>query len=567
MRSEKAYQPPVPFKPLSLTRADVCAAVLSRSSVSAEVVDGVRAVFQQIERDIGPLDAGIVSARALRADLLRHGKSRFGMPERLWRHVRKLISLAMHEIGLERVPRRDTPIALAWLMLLSEIRNDADNRLLRRFARWASARNLSPNAIQRSHFDLYWADLLTVRTPEAARALYVETTAAWNRAVAALPALWPQVPIVIECFDLGYSEPLSAYPQSITAEIEDLIACWSVPGQKSGRRRGISDDTADAMRSSLRRFLHGLRQMTAIKASDLTSLRVALTPSHIRHGLNWHLKQQQGKRTSALYNTACLLRRIARKWLKLSPAEISSVTVTVKSLNPKKRGPGASILELFTHCRRTPLLDQIDGIGLRVLERYATRAVLKKREALEVQAALALEVMLATAGKRGKIVAMTLTAQANETRGRIEGQFFAAAECKADPIPVRETVSLLYELYIDRARCVLAPTANSGDWLFPGRDGGHKNPCVLARQVSKLVENETRKRLTLTELRYAVGALYLIEYPERLEGARRLMGHTSRIATRRAFKTLGILRDFERYDQRIRADLHGAQTTEGQSHA
>ena len=99
---------------------------------------------------------------------------------------------------------------------------------------------------------------------------------------------------------------------------------------------------------------------------------------------------------------------------------------------------------------------------------------------------------------------------------------------------VKNQVDLTFELddyvtavideYVHDHRPAVMRGSNE-DWLFPGTDGGAKNPHLFGIQITGRIQKVTGLRITLHQYRHAAAAVYLKEHPGDYETVRRFLGH------------------------------------------
>jgi integrase len=63
------------------------------------------------------------------------------------------------------------------------------------------------------------------------------------------------------------------------------------------------------------------------------------------------------------------------------------------------------------------------------------------------------------------------------------------------------------------------------DWLFPGTNGGSKEPHLFGIQITDRIQKVTGLRITLHQFRHAAAAVYLKDHPGDYETVRRFLGH------------------------------------------
>jgi integrase len=91
---------------------------------------------------------------------------------------------------------------------------------------------------------------------------------------------------------------------------------------------------------------------------------------------------------------------------------------------------------------------------------------------------------------------------------------------------LREPLAALIAEYVHDHLPTLARGSN-GPWLFPGRNGQHKQSGVLRPQITAVVKKHCGLRLTPHQFRHAAGTLILNSHPGNYELARRVLGHRS----------------------------------------
>jgi integrase len=94
-----------------------------------------------------------------------------------------------------------------------------------------------------------------------------------------------------------------------------------------------------------------------------------------------------------------------------------------------------------------------------------------------------------------------------------------------------------------------------GNWLFPGEDGGHKEPCTLSGQITDEVFEGTGVRLTAHQFRHAAAAIYLKHRPGEYELVRRLLGHRSIKTTISFYAGLETLQATRIFGEIVHAEL------------
>ena len=153
-----------------------------------------------------------------------------------------------------------------------------------------------------------------------------------------------------------------------------------------------------------------------------------------------------------------------------------------------------------------------------------------KRVAVQVQLALALELLLCAPLRIKNLVALSLDRHffratlngVDVTLLRIAGDQTKNGE-SAEHILTEDTAKLLH-LYVEVYRPLIQ--AEAGKWLFPGKRG-HKTENTLGDQLARWIRGELGIAFHPHLMRKIVPKLYLDMDPGGLEVVRRLLGHRS----------------------------------------
>ena len=150
-------------------------------------------------------------------------------------------------------------------------------------------------------------------------------------------------------------------------------------------------------------------------------------------------------------------------------------------------------------------------------------------DALRVQSALALELLIQTALRIGNVAAIELGRHLRFVRSGAH----ATAHLTFEPHEVKNGTALAFELpaatvtlletYLRDHRGHLVESGSS--FLFPGRGDRPKTTSRLSAQVSRLVDDATGVSLTAHHFRHLAAVMTLEHDPTNYEGARQLLGH------------------------------------------
>jgi integrase len=185
-------------------------------------------------------------------------------------------------------------------------------------------------------------------------------------------------------------------------------------------------------------------------------------------------------------------------------------------------------------------------------------------DALRVQTAVAVEILIKTAIRRANLAAIDLDRHLRWTRTRKS----ITAHLVFDGPEVKNGKDLAFELsgetvallrtYLDDYRPALVDGPNR--YLFPGKGPEHKVAHRLSNQIARHVHQRTGVTLTAHSFRHIAAKLTLEDNIVNYEGARQLLGHSSLRTTTEYYcgeERLAHLRRYDALVERQREDASG----------
>jgi hypothetical protein len=225
----------------------------------------------------------------------------------------------------------------------------------------------------------------------------------WNRA-AALIADWPPSRLTVPQYRDSYSLPWESFPASIGTEIEayfdrlsgkDLLAELDF--------RPLRPASIRTYRTLFRAYLSALVHRGRDPA-NLQSLADVVVVDTVKDGLRFFLDRAGGRVTKQGYNITRMLTAMARHWVKVGAEHLESLRTICRRLEPGKS-------DLTDKNRRR--LRQFDDpqnvralltLPARIRARQSRRSTHTARDALEVQSALAVELLLMVPIQLGRVL-------------------------------------------------------------------------------------------------------------------------------------------------------------------
>lgn len=198
--------------------------------------------------------------------------------------------------------------------------------------------------------------------------------------------------------------------------------------------------------------------------------------------------------------------------------------------------------------------DRLIALPPAVTARLDAKDRLTRREALDYQASVALELLIMRPIRLRNLVALRIGEHVRRDAGGVR-IVIPAGEVKNDValehlLPA-ESAALL-ERYLDKALPVLA-TDRTG-LLFPGALAGRpKAQENLGKQMSRLVRRHTGLAVSPHLMRHIAAKLYMHAVPEGLETMRQVLAHKSADTTARSYVGLQNAAAIARYDALVLA--------------
>ena len=537
---------------VSRTCADVIELIGNRTDMRPrrrqDLTSAVRRFCRLLHRS--PRDVSVDVDR-LRRELAQISSATSRLSPGSCRNLKSLFGKALIAAEVITVPRRSrAPLAPDWRRLLAAIEPYQRYRLVH-FARYLSERDIAPSEVDNKILAGYRSDLISndlLRLPKQAARYAVR---AWNCARATeagrhlreleIPYIRRKYALSLAEFPNSFQEDLHSYQAHLKGD--DLF------GERSARP--ASRDTITAQRYHILALASALVE-AGYDRQCIGSLADLVTSEAAQAALTVVWKRLGQRKTSHLYNLACLIVHLGRHWAELPAAQLDRLRELQRSLNPGQVG--------MTESNRRKLAQFADRANVAALV-HLPRRLMKEavrhdrggvREALLAQTALAIAILLAAPLRIRTLV--SLNADEHIIRSRsgpraVVHLVIPAANVK-NRVPLEfmlpSRVVELFDLYWERfrPRLVTAP----GSWLFPGRSG-YKERDGMRIQISETIRKATGLRMHPHLFRHLAAFLILRRNPGEFETVRVLLGHRSIATTIRFYCAMEQAAAFARFDE------------------
>lgn len=540
--------------------ADLVNQINTDPSLSPRQRQEARSALRVVGRAIGrPLEEIPAHPRQLRERLTTLTPAMVGVSKGRWANILSLTRVALNRAGLTTIPGRSTePLADEWQGLFRHLNHRRMREALSRFAHYCSELSIAPADV----CDAVAAAFLNAMEDEALmrkpRQVHRTMCITWNRAADTI-AGWPSVRLSVPQYRETYTFSWASFP-TIRDEANayfDRLAGKDLLAEMDFRPlRPASIASYDRLlRAYLSALVHRGRYHEGLRSlADVVAVEV------VKDGLRFFIDRANGKGSKQAYHIARMLLALARHWVNVDENDLKLLQAICRRLDPGKPGltdKNRNRLRQFDdplHVRALVTLPQL------ILARQHRRPTHSARDALEIQNALGVELLLMIPMRIGNLASLDLERNIFRTRARGKGTVHLcvpaedvkngmAVEAELTP----ETVRLL-DLYIERYRPLLLKTPSSA--LFPSPSGGSKSRHTLGLQIQKFVLRECGLRVNVHLFRHIAAKLYLDAHPGAYGLIRLVHGHASVETTTRSYcgtETAAAMRHFDEHVLRLRS--------------
>ena len=552
--------------PGHVTLADVLARIDGDSSLPIVRRRNLLSSIRTFARLLG-LDLSAMPAHPgyMRGMIKRFHPKQTNTSKKRWQNIKADITFALRHVGLTRLPGRYVaPLSPPWNELYQRLPDVPLKRGLSRFVRYCGANGIAPQEVDDTVADAFLEALVAKSFVARPEKVHQATCRLWNRAAEKVTG-WPGTLLTVPDRRKTYTLPWSAFPQALRDEVDAWLArlLGEDPFAENAPSRPARPATIKAYRFKIRQIASALVHH-GHEVEAITSLRYLVATENVKVALRFFLDRSGGTTTTQIYDMAATLKAIAAHWVGVDREHLKELKGICRRLNPGKRGltdKNRERLRQFDDVRNKALLLDFPRHRLEEVRRSDKGG---SRDALKVQTALAVELLLMIPVRVGNLAGLSIEHHFHWSRASRRGVVHLVIP--ADEVKNRhelefelpaETVRLL-EIYLCDYRPRLVDGPN--EWLFPGRDGQHKRPAVLSGQIAKQVRNATGLVVNAHLFRHITAKLYLDSSPGGYEVVRRVLGHQSIDTTSTfysGFETASAARHFDAAILKLRSDLAG----------
>jgi integrase len=459
-----------------------------------------------------------------------------GIQKKRWQTIKSDVGFAFRQAGIVKERSRPRlPYSADWQAFRARFTVQKFRLGLSRFVNFCNRRNIRPRDVCDGvieAYDLaYRQESFKIRPERHLR----QMCQLWNQAAALASELDLQCVIVPSNREVCTS-PWDDLPDAFRTQAEAFLTGLSVEADllsETGPIKPLRPASIKTYRYTLRQIFAALAN-SGIAPETINTLDMLVQDNNARTVLQHFLDRNDGKPSSMIANIAHVLVIIAEG--RVDPKTLLKLKRYRRQLAMRRSGLKPRPRESLRPFVDASNVEKILILPLRIFERVRKKSVLTHKYALQMQVALALELLLMRPIRRKNLVALRLdkhvvrsarntfiVIEAEDTKNNVELDY---------RIP-RESVALL-DFYVEH----LLPLCgdNPSKWLFPGQSADrHKSPEQFARQFVKVIREETGLHFYLHLSRHFGAFLWLKENPGAFETMRRVLAHKSLSTTTQSY--------------------------------
>jgi integrase len=489
-----------------------------------------------------------------------------GLTEARWRNVRSLIRFALKRTGLAFVPGRyREPLAPAWEILFRLL--DPKWRFgLSRLGHYCGANGISPEQISDEVIRRFVEDLKIAGLGPKVGRIHRLSCMLWNRAAVGIVA-WPKQSLTVPDYRDFYVLPWSRFPDSLKLNFDAYMR------HLAGKDILEDVDFRPLRPASIKTRTRQLRQYLSALVhrgrdpQTLQSLADVVAVETVKDGLRFLLDRFDGKASKQMLDIACVVKAMARHWVKVEDQHLAGLKSICGSIKQKlsghtpDAGPTRKSMERLRQFQDPANLAALITLPQRIIAEMPTTGKPSRREALQVQTALAVEFLLMLPMRIRNLAELDLERHISRSRaGGIVTISIMGDEVKNEsdieaPLP-GETVGLL-DLYLSRYRPVLLKEPSTA--VFPGKDCTKpKGTQTLGGQITECLKTRCGLIVHPHLFRHIAALSYLNRHPGAYGLMRLVLGHRSVETTTKFYCGLegpAALRSFDEHILKLREEM------------
>ena len=488
----------------------------------------LRSAVLSVARMLGAsLDTFVVVERDVLARLHKVHPREVGVTMKRLRNLRSDFVRALKLVGWHE-GRNTATFTPAWAALNAALKSKFERCAMTRFFRWCSEQEIAPDMVTDEVVSEFRHYLDTVDFCRSPATIQGDLIRIWNTRAGTV-ACWPETKLTSPKSDRFWSLPWENFLSEFIADVEAWLTslAGSDPLSEKAPVKPMKPASIVFKRQQLRMFASAA-VLGGVPIDSLRSIADLVALPTFKAALRYLRAPENGHGNTQPASLAICLTAAARYWVEVPEDHYKKLNQIVKNIRPPRKGMTeknkAILRQLDNRARRHDLLT----LPQRVLDEVRRLKKVGYQDALRVQLALAVELLLMTLIRRANLTQIHLACHLRWTRsahGDTAHLIFAPSGVKngedlAFQLP-NETVHLL-KTYLSDYRPLLVVDENQH--LFPGENGRHKALHRLSGQIIDFVYKETGLTVTTHSFRHIGVKLNLEANPCAYEASRQMLG-------------------------------------------
>ncbi len=493
-----------------------------------------------------------------------------GLSEGSWANVKSRLRAMLQHAGIDVQRKRATKLAPEWNEALASL--PQKKRIdLSGFAGWCTARAVYPTAVSQETFNEFRRYCMERTMRWDPKNYWAAARRAWNELVAVRSD--QKLQSIANSSSGWRGIQWTNFPQSLRSEVEALKAWLSsddiddlmesdleLPGSR-GRchKRPLKPTTVKVYEYDLRAYASHLVQC-GMQIEHLTDLAVLVSSDRVRQAFRHQIKRAElakpeGKLCYRLFGQINAILAAAR-FLRLPEADRAVLGNVYRWVRPKNTGMSARKRELLSLFDDPHVLEKFLNLPIDVALELRNVEKLTIRHALEMQAAVALEIAIRWPVRRNNIANLRLGRDIMRPPAGLKGNWtfrVEAAEVKNEVDLYREmddNSSALIEYYVEKFLPLLMKGAPSS-YLFVTQQGKLKAPAQLSIQLKGLVRRRLGLPWHMHFIRSQAGHIVLEDNPGHYVDVKNILGHKNLNTTLNSYLGHEVKQSFKLYDEAL----------------
>ena len=454
------------------TLADIIALALADAALAPvgrrDVVSAIRRLGEWRHLDPATIPA---SHRVVRDHFRQFHWKEVGVSQKTFQNARSAVQFALVRYVLLQGPARGKGLSPDWALRWDLLPEGERRYRLSRLFSFCSQRGIRPDEVDDTTIVAFkdWLENATlIGHPDQ---IVMATVSAWNKAVGDVDG-WPMRRLALPAGYTPYTLKWDELPEALRLDTEAWFARNTNPDpfDDDAPLRPWRPNTVKSRHFGVRQLVSALQQ----RGHDITKLRSLTDLVEVetaKEALRFFVERKGGATSSQIAGLASMLTAIAEHWVKVDRDHLNRLKRIKSQLAHPQPGLTAKNRERLRQFTDHGNLIAFLSLPQTILARLQRKKALTVGDALLMQIAVAIEILLMAPFRRHNLVAIELDKNVVHVgRGRDRKTFivFPAEEVKnrvelTYPIP-NETADVI-AFYVEK--CLPLLRKHGGTWLVP----------------------------------------------------------------------------------------------------